>query len=351
MAPLSRPGVRNVHAREIAAEAEVLGDLLDRLGGPRDQLWPSPAWWPMRLTGVDGDGVDGDGVNGDGLAVGARGGHASIRYRVVEYEPGRRVCVRFTSATGFDGYHELTVDPLPPAPSGAPRCRLRHVLWGRPAIWQMRLKWPLVVRPLHDALLEDLLDRAEYLATGRVASPAAWSGWVRLLHAATWPSPRAVPVPGGAKSAGTAARADFADAYRVGLRPGMPQDPGAWATAVLGNTPPWFRLAVALRDASAALVGMERLGRPVLTPRPSTLEEVVLGADATHLDVRVSFVGDGGGMVLSTAASTNDVRGRWYLRAVRAVHPLVVRGLLRRAGRRIAVEAAPPIDRSIRSAG
>jgi hypothetical protein len=37
------------------------------------------------------------------------------------------------------------------------------------------MTWPLVFRPLHDALLEDALDKAERDITGMVANPNRWS--------------------------------------------------------------------------------------------------------------------------------------------------------------------------------
>ncbi|MGW3967282.1 hypothetical protein ACWED2_46225 [Amycolatopsis sp. NPDC005003] len=37
-------------------------------------------------------------------------------------------------------------------------------------------------RPLHDALLEQLLDRAESAVTGRVERPVRWSPYVRFLR-------------------------------------------------------------------------------------------------------------------------------------------------------------------------
>ncbi|MEM1418366.1 MAG: SRPBCC family protein, partial [Myxococcota bacterium] len=44
------------------------------------------------------------------------------------------------------------------------------------------LYWSLVVRPLHDALIEDAFDNAERALTGDVARPARWSLRVRLLR-------------------------------------------------------------------------------------------------------------------------------------------------------------------------
>jgi hypothetical protein len=72
--------------------------------------------------------------------------------------------------------HTFTVTALAPG-----QVELRHTLTGRPTGAQ-RLRWPLVVQPLHDALLEDALDNAERELTGTVARPARWSLRVRLLR-------------------------------------------------------------------------------------------------------------------------------------------------------------------------
>jgi hypothetical protein len=43
------------------------------------------------------------------------------------------------------------------------------------------LSWPLIFRPLHDALIEDSFATAE-AALGQPARMRAWSLWVRLLR-------------------------------------------------------------------------------------------------------------------------------------------------------------------------
>lgn len=109
------------------------------------------------------------------LEVGAVGGHGPIRYRVEQYEPGRRALFRFTGPPGLSGTHEWRVVP---AGGG---CRIRHSIDGH-AGGRMLLVWPLVLRPLHDALIEDALDKAESALTGIPAGPRPWSWWVRLLR-------------------------------------------------------------------------------------------------------------------------------------------------------------------------
>ncbi len=153
-----------MHERVLAGAAGEVGALLDGLSGPQDRLWPGDRWPPMRLEGP--------------LRPGARGGHGPVGYAVAEHVPGRRVAFRFDGrglTAGLEGGHRFEVVEV----SG--RVALRHVLEARGGLASW-LKWILVIAPLHDALLEDALDRAERQVNGHVARPARWSPWVRLLR-------------------------------------------------------------------------------------------------------------------------------------------------------------------------
>ena len=113
---------------------------LDSLASRGDALWPHERWPRMVLDKP--------------LGVGARGGHGPIRYVVEEYKPGRQVVFRFTRPEGFHGTHSFTLNALEDG------CELRHAIEmsiSGPAFFT----WPLVFRPLHDALLEDSLDKVE----------------------------------------------------------------------------------------------------------------------------------------------------------------------------------------------
>lgn len=91
------------------------------------------------------------------------------------FSPGREVTFRFTGPRGFDGFHRLEV-----LPSGEGRAVLRHTIdmnTRGPAL----LTWPLVFRPLHDALLEDALALAQD-NLGAMPEVRPWSGWVRFLR-------------------------------------------------------------------------------------------------------------------------------------------------------------------------
>ncbi|MGA4842497.1 DUF2867 domain-containing protein [Streptomyces sp. G45] len=293
--------VRNEHEREIASPAEVVGALFDRLSAPDDPVFPTPAWPAMTFDGP--------------LAVGADGGHGPVRYRVTAYEPGRRVRFDFTDASG--GFHELTVEPL-----GERRCRVRHVLETEPKGMD-RLLWPTVIRPVHDTMVEEVLDNAERAATGTCARPVHWTPRVRLLNRLDWPRPEAVDWPEGARLIRTALdRPGYRDAYRMPLLPGLPRDPGAWAGVLRGAFP-----VVARAEG-----------------------ELLLDVRVTGLTARASIHVDDAYVTLSTAARADTLRGRLYWGVVRRAHPFMARLMLRRTHRELALAAPSAGERARRAA-
>ncbi|MEZ0090829.1 SRPBCC family protein [Streptacidiphilus sp. EB129] len=155
-------GVYNVHERLLAATESEVGALIDTLSSSDDKLWAQLGWPQMEFDRP--------------LATGAVGGHGPVRYTVAAYVPSMWVRFAFSGPRGFHGFHEyaaLAVDKE--------HTLLRHTL-AMDARGPARLGWPLVWRPLHDACLEDSLDRAELACTGTVARPAHWSRYVRLLR-------------------------------------------------------------------------------------------------------------------------------------------------------------------------
>lgn len=154
--------ISNVHEREYPVPADELGALLDDLGGPGDRLWPK-GWPQLRLDRP--------------MAEGAAGGHGPIRYAVSRFEPGRYAEFRFAPTMDMDGSHSLTVL----AGDRPGTSVLRHSLIGTPS-GSMRLVWPVAIRWLHDALIEDLLDRAGTELGHPPATPSRHSWWVQLLR-------------------------------------------------------------------------------------------------------------------------------------------------------------------------
>jgi hypothetical protein len=91
----------------------------------------------------------------------------------MQHERGRSRLYRITGPDGFTGWHGWDVTT-----NGA--TILRHVVEADCRGWS-RLAWPLVIRPIHDALHEDVLDRAEE-AIGGTRQAHEWSRWVRVLR-------------------------------------------------------------------------------------------------------------------------------------------------------------------------
>jgi hypothetical protein len=155
--------MRNVQRRIVPAPAANVGRLIDELADPAVSVWPSPAWPPLVLD--------------RGLQVGSRGGHGPIRYAVTAHEPGRSLTLAFAPGSGLDGWHELAVSP-----QEGGRSLLVHTI-SASTHGRMRWAWPLMVRWLHEALVQDLFDNAERRVTGTLAGRRArWSPWVRAIR-------------------------------------------------------------------------------------------------------------------------------------------------------------------------
>ena len=158
----------NVHERSLRCSPARAGPLLDSLASHQDVLWPPKHWPRMRLDRP--------------LGVGATGGHGPIRYAVIAYEPGKKVTFRFLSPRGFAGTHWFEV-----LANGESGTTLRHTI-DMTLFGAARISWPLAIRPLHDALVEDALTNAQ-VALGENPTPKRWSPWVHLLRKVV--SPRA----------------------------------------------------------------------------------------------------------------------------------------------------------------
>jgi hypothetical protein len=153
--------VLNIHERKLEAIPEQVGALIDSLASQADALWPRHSWPRMKFDRP--------------LSVGAVGGHGPVRYWVEAYLPGQSITFRFSGPKGFKGVHRFEV--LKGTDTSA---TLRHVIQmntSGPAL----LSWPLLFRPLHDALLEDCLSQAQ-ASLGLPPQVRSWSPWVKFLR-------------------------------------------------------------------------------------------------------------------------------------------------------------------------
>jgi hypothetical protein len=113
-------------------------------------MWPHGSWPELRPDGI-----------------------GFLRHEPLAPEQGCSRRFRITGPDGFAGWHGWDV-----VSNG--ETVLRHVVEAECRGWS-RLLWPLVIRPIHDALHEDVLDAAE-AALGGVPRPRKWSRWVRFLR-------------------------------------------------------------------------------------------------------------------------------------------------------------------------
>ncbi len=163
--------VRNIHRRVLRASPAQAEALLRSLASHEDRMWPGDRWWPQRFEG--------------GLAPGAKGGHGPVRYKVESVSP-RRVVYRFPPRGWFRGTHAFEVR------DHADGAELVHTLDGT-LHGAGLLLWPFLVRPLHDALLEDVMDRAEAAAGSPPVRPARHTPYVRFLRRCWLRLPDAMP--------------------------------------------------------------------------------------------------------------------------------------------------------------
>lgn len=134
--------VHEVHERRLPGNAAELIDHPER-------MWPSDRWPELRPEGL-----------------------GFLRHELAEHEPGRRVVFRITGPRGLSGTHGWQLEGT----------TMRHVVDAE-CTGLMRLGWPLVVQPIHAALHEDVLDRAE-AALGSAPAPRPFSRRVRVLRGA-----------------------------------------------------------------------------------------------------------------------------------------------------------------------
>lgn len=111
-----------------------------------------------------------------GLIQGSSGGHGPIGYFVESYEEGSQLVFRFNRPSGFDGIHKFDIRF-----HDKNTVELVHTIDMRTTMWAW-IQWAVAIRWLHDALIEDGLDKIQNkISGGNKTTP--WNVWVRLLRA------------------------------------------------------------------------------------------------------------------------------------------------------------------------
>jgi hypothetical protein len=136
-----------VHEEHERALASTAGELIDH----PEQMWPTDRWPEFRPDGF-----------------------GFLRHELAEHRPGERIAYRITGPRGLSGLHGWD---LRPSEDGVV---LRHTV-DADCSGLMRLGWPLLVQPIHAAVHEDVLDRAEAVLGG-TPTGRAWSRRVKLIR-------------------------------------------------------------------------------------------------------------------------------------------------------------------------
>jgi len=133
--------VINTHTRTLKHPIQGVGWMLDTLSSKEDRLWPAENWPRMNFE--------------KGLVKGAKGGHGPIRYAISKYEKSRFIEFTFSQPVGFDGVHFLKITAI-----NANTTKIVHTI-DMETKGLGTLKWLLFIQQLHNALLEDALDKVE----------------------------------------------------------------------------------------------------------------------------------------------------------------------------------------------
>ncbi len=146
--------VNDIRKRVINNIKMPYGPLIDSFSDLDSCLWPYELW-PR-------DGFDRP------LCAGAIGGHGDTKYCVETYLPGKKIEFRFISPKGYQGTHGFEVRELP---GGA--VEVRHVTDVNFSLYHW-VMWKLIIFWVHEALIEDSLDKAECFLLGQELMPRKW---------------------------------------------------------------------------------------------------------------------------------------------------------------------------------
>ena len=153
--------VINIHRRRIAQPKEKIAELFSTLASDNDMMLATDKWSPMILD--------------KGLKAGSKGGHGPIGYSVKKYMPGKLVEFQFSKPKGFIGTHRFELSELQQNET-----ELKHTI-DMKIVGPALLSWPLAIRWLHDAYIEDAFDKVEnHFSIEKKKSQ--WSVWVKFLR-------------------------------------------------------------------------------------------------------------------------------------------------------------------------
>ena len=151
----------NIHKRQIKTPVHNVLELLPTLSTKSDRIWPIENWPPIKFK--------------NGLKIGSNGGHAMIKYEIIDYHPQSHIEFKFQKPKGFNGTHKFEIYKLDSESS-----EIKHTLKMETSRMGT-LSWLFAIRWLHDAILEDAFDKVKNQLTESNLK-TKWNLWVRALR-------------------------------------------------------------------------------------------------------------------------------------------------------------------------
>jgi hypothetical protein len=151
----------NIHQRTINQPKVEIEKLFKTLATKNDLVVDTAKWPPMILD--------------NGIQVGSKGGHGPMKYTVEEFVSGELIKFRFTAPKGFEGFHKIEFTEVKPHFT-----ELKHTIDTNINGFAL-LTYPLAIRWLHDAFIEDAFDKVENNFTTK-KKVSEWSIWVKFLR-------------------------------------------------------------------------------------------------------------------------------------------------------------------------
>lgn len=154
--------VINIHKRLINQPQSEVAKLFETLATAEDRIWPKANWPAMKLD--------------NGLNPGSRGGHGRIRYTIKEQNEGHCIVFKFTKPVGFDGIHKLSLQV-----ASKNKTEVIHEIRMNTTTIRATLLWTVMIRWLHDALIEEAFNNIEQYFSQNKKRPR-YSIWVYVLR-------------------------------------------------------------------------------------------------------------------------------------------------------------------------
>ncbi|WP_034058166.1 hypothetical protein [Lacinutrix jangbogonensis] len=156
--------VTNNHKRKLLQPKAQVVKLFKTLATKEYKIWPIENWPAIRFN--------------EKLKIGAKGGHGSVRYTIIDFKDNEEIKFQFSKPHGFIGTHEFCINAI-----DNNTAEITHEINMNTSTVKATFLWLVVIRWLHDALIEDAFDKVEN-SYSEEKKKTKYSLWVQLLRSA-----------------------------------------------------------------------------------------------------------------------------------------------------------------------